>query len=56
MSLEDVLDNKIDLKLGKDDIIAAIKLPIPQPTDTFWSHKVRVFTIPAWLYIRYSCP
>lgn len=55
MSLEDILDDKTDLKLGKGYIIAAIKLPIPQPTDSFWSHKVRV-TIPAWLYLHYSCP
>ena len=55
MFLEDILDDKIDLKLGKGDVIVAIKLPIPQATDTFWSHKVCVFPIPAWLCIRYSC-
>jgi len=38
--LEEILDAKTELKLGKDDIVAAIKLPVPQPTDTFWSHKV----------------
>ena len=41
MSLENILDAKTDLKLGKGDIIAAIKLPVPQSADTFWSHKVR---------------
>ncbi|KAL3141630.1 hypothetical protein ABBQ32_004865 [Trebouxia sp. C0010 RCD-2024] len=40
MSLEDILGTSTDLKLGKGDIIAAIKLPVPQATDSFWSHKL----------------
>ena len=48
MSLEEILDAKTDLKLGKGDIITAIKLPVPQPTDSFWSHKVCLCTIPAF--------
>ncbi len=40
MSLEEILDPESDLKLGKEWVIAAIKLPIPQANETFWSHKV----------------
>ena len=40
MSLEEILDAKSDLKLGKEWVITAIKLPLPQADETFWSHKV----------------
>ena len=40
MSLEEILEGKSDWKLGKECVIAAIKLPVPQVNETFWSHKV----------------
>jgi hypothetical protein len=40
MSIEEILDGQSDLKLGKEWVIAAIKLPVPQANETFWSHKV----------------
>ena len=40
MALEELLAARGQLQLGKCDIIAAVKLPVPQSTDTFWSHKV----------------
>lgn len=55
MSLEDILDTNTDLKLGKSDIIAAIKLPVPQPTDSFWSHKVCVLHLPDCEHIHHAC-
>ncbi len=45
MALEEILDGKSDLKLGKERVIAAIKLPVPQANETFWSHKVRCATV-----------
>ena len=58
MSLEEILDARSDLKLGKEWVIAAIKLPVPQADDTFWSHKVgwaivsrlRIFSVSVALY------
>ncbi|DBA80138.1 TPA: hypothetical protein ACH3X2_007614 [Trebouxia sp. C0005] len=40
MPLEEVLDPGSDLKLGKEWVIAAIKLLVPQANETFWSHKL----------------
>lgn len=40
MLLEELLAGKGLLNLGKRDIIAAVKLPVPLSTDTFWSHKL----------------
>ncbi len=40
MLLEEILDPGSDLKLGKEWVITAIKLPVPQVNETFWSHKV----------------
>lgn len=45
MSLEEILDAGSDLKLGKEWVIAAVKLPVPQADDTFWSHKVGWATV-----------
>ena len=38
--MEQILDADTELQLGTRDIITAIKLPVPQANDTFWSHKV----------------
>lgn len=54
ISLEEILDAKTELQLGKSDIIAAIQLPVPQPADSFWSHKVRVNTLLASFCVLYS--
>ena len=62
MSLEEILDAGSDLKLGKEWVIAAIKLPVPQAGDTFWSHKVgwatvsrlRIFSVSVCLWLCMS--
>ena len=40
LSLEEILDAETDMQLGTRDIITAVKLPVPQANDTFWSHKL----------------